>query len=80
MQMVDTSHLMQQLRHHGVGHMIVDLLAQEDDAVVQQAAVDVVAALAAGRLLDNVGDKGVAGGLDTAAIGAHDALDTFDAH
>ena len=47
----------QQLGHHGVGHVIVDRLAQKDDAVVEQAGVDVVAALAARRLLDDVGDQ-----------------------
>ncbi len=40
MQMVDTSHCaleMQQLRHHGVRNMVVDLLSQEDDPVIEQA-------------------------------------------
>ena len=63
----------QKLGHDRVGHVVVDLLAQEDDAVVEQAAVDVVAALAARRLLDDVGDEGVARA-DQAA------LHTFDAH
>ena len=54
----------QKLGHHGVGHVVVDLLAQEDDAVVEQAAVDVVAALAARRLLDDVGDEGVVHAFD----------------
>ena len=47
----------QQLRHHRVGHVVVDLLAQEDNAIVEQAGVDVVAALAARGLLDNVGNQ-----------------------
>ena len=45
---------MQQLGNDQVGADGVDLLAQEDDAVVEQARIDIVAALAARRLLDNV--------------------------
>ena len=48
---------MKQLRDHGVGHLVVDLLAQEDDALVEQAGIDIVAALATRRLLHNVGDQ-----------------------
>ena len=48
---------MEHLRNHRVRHVVIDLLAQEDDAIVEQAGVDVVAALAARRLLDNVGNQ-----------------------
>ena len=48
---------MQQLRDDQVGRHRVDLLAQEDDAVVEQTGIDVVAALAAGRLFDDVGHE-----------------------
>ena len=48
---------MQQLRDNQVRGHRVDLLAQKDDAVVQQARIDVVAALAARRLLDDVGNQ-----------------------
>ena len=49
---------MQQLGNDQVGADGVDLLAQEDDAVVEQARIDIVAALAARRLLDNVWHEG----------------------
>ena len=38
---------MKQLRDHGVGHLVVDLLTQEDDALVEQAGIDIAAALCA---------------------------------
>ena len=44
--------------------MVVDGLAEEDDAVVQQAGIDVIAALAARGLLDNVGNESRSGTLD----------------
>lgn len=49
---------MQQLGNDQVGADGVDLLAQEDDAIVEQARIDIVAALAARRLLDNVWHEG----------------------
>ena len=49
---------MQQLGNDQVGADGVDLLAQEDDAVVEQARIDIVAALAARRLLDYVWHEG----------------------
>ena len=46
-----------QLRDDEVGDLIVDLAAQEHDAVVEQPAVDVERALAARALLDDHGDE-----------------------
>ena len=46
-----------QLGNHQVGRNGVDLFTQKDDAIVQQARIDVVAALTARRLLDNVGHE-----------------------
>jgi hypothetical protein len=43
----------QQLGDDQIGDLIVDRGAQEDDAFVQQARVDVERALAARRLLDH---------------------------
>ena len=43
----------QQLGDDEVGHVVVDLPADEDDPVAQQAGVDIVTPLAAPRLLDN---------------------------
>ena len=45
----------QQLGHHQAGRGGVDLLPQEDNAVVQQAGEDVVRALAAVGLLHYIG-------------------------
>ena len=36
------------------GNMVVDLLAEEDDAIVEQTGIDVVASLSTRRLLDDV--------------------------
>jgi hypothetical protein len=47
----------QQLGHDQVGDLIVDRRAQEDDAVTQQARVDVEGALAARRGLDDHRDE-----------------------
>ena len=44
----------QQLRHDQAGGCIIDLLGQHDDAVIEQAGKNVVRALPAGGLLDNV--------------------------
>ena len=50
----------QKLRDDQVGSHRVDLLAQKDDAVVQETGVDVIAALTARGLLDDVGhERGV---------------------
>ena len=46
----------QQLRHHQTGRGGIDLLAQKDDAVIQQAGEDVVGPLAAVGLLHNIRD------------------------
>ena len=46
----------EQLGDNGVGHVVGDLRAEEDDAVLQQAAVDVHRPLFAAALLDDVGD------------------------
>src|SRR4051812_24390841 len=48
---------MEQLGHHDVGDAVVDLGAHEDDPLLQQPAVDVEAALAGGRPLDDVGNR-----------------------
>src|ERR1700689_4895919 len=48
---------MQQLRDHEVRDLIVDRRAEEDDPLVEQAAVDVERTLTARRLLDHHGDK-----------------------
>ena len=48
---------MQELRDDEVGDRVVDLLAEEDDPLVEQAGVDVERALAAGALLDDHGDQ-----------------------
>src|SRR5215216_634746 len=46
----------QKLRHDGVGHLVVHRRPQKDDAVLQEARVDVHRPLAARALLNNVGD------------------------
>ena len=48
---------MQQLGDDQVGHLVVDGGAQEDDALVEQARVDVERALASAGLLDDHGDQ-----------------------
>ena len=48
----------QQLGDDRVGHFVVDLRAEEDDAVLQQAAVDVHRPLFAAALFDDVGNQG----------------------
>ena len=48
----------EQLGDHQVGDVIVDLAAEKDDAVAQQARVDVVGALAARGALDDAGNEG----------------------
>ena len=47
----------EQLGHDQVGDLVVHGCPQEDDALVEQAGVDVEGALAARRLLDHHGDK-----------------------
>ena len=47
----------QQLGDDQVGHVIFDLVAQEDDPVLEQAAVDVVGPLAAARAFDDHRDE-----------------------
>ena len=49
---------MQQLGDDEVGDLIVDRGAEEDDALVEQARVDVELALAARRALDDHGNEG----------------------
>ena len=46
----------EQLGHDGVGHLVVDLRAEKDDAVFQQATVDVHRPLFAAALLDDIRD------------------------
>jgi hypothetical protein len=48
----------EKLRDHEVRDLVVHRAAQEDDAVAQQARVDVEGALAALALLDHVRDQG----------------------
>ena len=48
---------MDELGDHEVRRLLVDLSAEEDDAVVEQAGVDVKRALAAGGLLDDHRDQ-----------------------
>ena len=45
------------LSHNEGGGGVIDLIGQEDDAVVEQAGVDVVSALAAAGLLDHRGNE-----------------------
>ena len=47
----------QQLRHHKACGGIVDILAQHDDAIVQQTRENIVRTLSVRRLLDNVRNK-----------------------
>ena len=46
----------QQLGNHQTGGGIIDLFAQEDDAVVEQAGVDVVGTLTPVGLLYHIGN------------------------
>ena len=46
----------QELGDDEVGDLVVDLLAEEDDALAQEQRVDVEGALAARRLLEHGGD------------------------
>ena len=48
---------MDELGHHQVRGLLVDLTTEEDDAVVEKAGVDVKRALAASRLLDDHRDQ-----------------------
>ena len=47
----------QQLRHHKACRGVVDLLAQNDDAVIQQTGEDIIGTLTMCRLFDNVRNK-----------------------
>jgi len=49
----------QQLRHDEVGHLVVDRLAEEDHALVEQARVDVEGALAVGDAAHDHGTRGM---------------------
>ena len=62
------------MRHHQVGGLVVHLAHQEDHALIQQARVDVVRALAAAGLLDDHGDE--AEGLGGVVI-AHESSEWF---
>ena len=53
---------MQQLGHDEVADVVVDRRAEEHDAVLEQAGVDVVRTLAAAGLLDDRGDQVVVHG------------------
>ena len=52
-----TADMVQQLGDDHAGGAGVDILAQHDDAVIEQARKNIVAALTAGSLLDNIGYK-----------------------
>ena len=54
---------MQQLGHHEVRHRVVDRSADEDDALLEEAGVDVESSLAAVGLLDDRRHQVVASGL-----------------
>src|SRR6185437_6430219 len=43
------------LRHHDVGHVVVDRADDEDQALLEEARIDVIRPLAAGGLLDDDG-------------------------
>ena len=62
----------QQLRHHQVGHLIVDRRPQEDDPLVEQPRIDVELAVAAGRPLYDHRDQWHR--FPTLALGARAAL------
>ena len=47
----------QQLRNHQAGRSVVDILAQHNDAIIQQTGENIVGTLSMRRLLDNVGNK-----------------------
>jgi hypothetical protein len=57
----------QQLGHDQVRHVVFHLTDQEDDALLEQARIDVVGALAAGGLLDDDGDQAQGCGLPIGA-------------
>jgi hypothetical protein len=61
----------QELGHDEVGDLVVDRLAEEDDALVEQARVDVEGALAARVLLDDHGDEGHLDQLLSATVWLH---------
>jgi hypothetical protein len=78
----------QELGHQGVGHLIVDAGAQEDDPLPQEAGIDVEGPLAAPRLLHHGGqhawrglpavvDRMGAKGFDHAA-GAGETVQVFN--
>ena len=47
---------MKKLGYDNVGHIVIDGASQKHDTIVKQARINVVRALAARRLLDNVRD------------------------
>ena len=47
---------MEKLGYDNIGHIVVNGASQKHDAIVEQARINVVRALAARRLLDNVRD------------------------
>src|SRR5262249_6691737 len=55
-----------QLRYHQIGDMVVNRRPYENDALLEEAGIDVHAALAARRLLDHVGHEQIAWGGDRA--------------
>ena len=61
----------QQLGHHEVRDLVVDGLAEEDDALVEQARIDVEGPLAAGVLLDDHGHEGHEDQLLSATVWLH---------
>jgi hypothetical protein len=61
----------QQLGHDQVGHLVVDRLAEEDDALVEQPRVDVEGPFAARVLLDDHGHEGHGDQLLSATVWLH---------
>lgn len=47
----------QELRHYHIGCLLIDFVAQEDDAVLEEPRVNIIAALAVAGANDNVGDE-----------------------
>ena len=47
----------QQLRHDGIGHLIVNGAAQEHHPVLEQPGIDIIGALAVRGLFDNIRDQ-----------------------
>src|SRR2546430_8670561 len=66
----------QQLRHHGVGDLVVDRSADEDDPVLQQPGVDIERALTPTGVLDDHRDEVGGGSLESAHVRHQSILDS----